>query len=130
MDGTCRSKVTSVIESGKATLTAIAVVAALGTVNETTTGLMWGSQPKYVSEREHLRSEAKVQKRTLPDLWPQSELLRGGEQGLFGCGYILSAQLGFRLALGDLINGSISRELDTCQEGALAVLMEHQRVRA
>jgi hypothetical protein len=89
------------------------------------------SQLKYGSERERLHlGIGKVQKRALPDLWPQSKLLRGGEQGLFGCGYILSAQLGFRAALGDLIDGSISSEFDTCQEGAIAVLMEHQRVRA
>ena len=61
---------------------------------------------------------------------PRSALFRGREQDLFCFGYILSAQLGFRPALRNLIGGSISGEFDARQEGRIAVLMEHQSVRA
>ena len=61
---------------------------------------------------------------------PQGVLFRGGEQDLFCRGYILGAQLGFRPALGNLIGGSISGEFDARQKRRIAVLMEHQRVRA
>lgn len=77
------------------------------------------------------------EKRKGPETWLSGPLpsagvflLRGGEQDLFGWRRILSAQLGFCSALGNVIGGSISREFDTRQEGLIAVPMEHQRVRA
>src|SRR5579871_5400647 len=60
----------------------------------------------------------------------QTVLLRGREQDLFVCSYILSAQLSFCWALRNLIDGSISSQSDARQEGTIAVLVEDQRVRA